>query len=132
MKTQVWADTAAPQARWFATADGTTPMACSRCGVVLGAEPFSTGPDGAACSNCVPIVQPTPAARRRAGARTPANRVLARAGLMLVPRPPFSGKALHETANVTEVHHPARGGNATRWLRHVAALTDQSRGRGER
>ncbi|MGI5201652.1 hypothetical protein ACQEU6_08730 [Spirillospora sp. CA-108201] len=132
MTTQVWAGTDRPEIRFFASEDAAAPMACSRCGNVLGADPFSAGPDGAACGRCHPIVLPTRARPGRASSLTAANRLLARAGVMLVPRPPFTGKALHEVANVTENHHPARGGNATRWLRHVAAITNQSRPRGER
>ena len=49
------------------------------------------------------------------------NRVLQRFGVLLVPLPP-SAKMLHEHANVSEVHHPSRGGNTARWMRHVAGL----------
>lgn len=121
-----------PEPRCYASEDEAEPTACYRCGAVLGAEPFSTSADGAACARCVPIVLPTLARRRAAAALTAANRALARTGFILVPRPSFSGTALHETANVAETHHPARGGNVTRWLRVVAALADQSRPGGER
>jgi hypothetical protein len=47
------------------------------------------------------------------------NRALRLLGLMLVPLPP-SAKMLHEHANVSEVHHPSRGGNTVRWMRRVA------------
>lgn len=48
-----------------------------------------------------------------------ANAVLGRAGLMLVPAPP-SGQMLREHANVSEQHHPSRGGETVRWMRAVA------------
>lgn len=40
-------------------------------------------------------------------------------GVIVVPRPP-SAKMLHEHANVSEAHHPGRGGNTVRWIRQVA------------
>lgn len=49
------------------------------------------------------------------------NRLLRRFGVLLVPCPP-SAKALHEHANVSECHHPSRGGNTVRWMRRVADL----------
>jgi hypothetical protein len=48
------------------------------------------------------------------------NRLLRTVGLMLVPVPP-SAKMLHEHANVSESHHPSRGGNTVRWMRKVAS-----------
>lgn len=47
------------------------------------------------------------------------NRALRPFGLMVVPVPP-SAKMLHEHANVSECHHPSRGGNGVRWMRVVA------------
>lgn len=47
------------------------------------------------------------------------NRVLRRFGVMLVPVPP-SAKMLREHANISEQHHPARGGNTVAWMRLVA------------
>jgi len=44
-------------------------------------------------------------------------------GLMVVPAPP-SAKMLREHANVSEVHHPSRGGNTVAWMRQVAHLRD--------
>lgn len=49
------------------------------------------------------------------------QRFLRRFGIMLVPVPP-SAKMLHEHANVSEVHHPSRGGNTVLWMRLVAKL----------
>lgn len=46
------------------------------------------------------------------------NTVLRHVGLLLVPKP--SAKMLNEHANVSETHHPARGGNTVRWMRQVA------------
>lgn len=47
------------------------------------------------------------------------NRVLRWFGVMLVPVPP-SAKMLREHANISEQHHPARGGNTVAWMRLVA------------
>lgn len=44
-----------------------------------------------------------------------------RFGFLIVPCPP-SGKMLIEHANVSEAHHPSRGGNTVRWMREVAEL----------
>lgn len=55
------------------------------------------------------------------------NRVLVRFGCILIPAPP-SAKMLREHANVSESHHPARGGNTVVWMRHLADLTDQAKG----
>jgi hypothetical protein len=49
------------------------------------------------------------------------NRILRHFGWMLVPAPP-SAKMLHEHANVSECHHPSRGGNTVRWMRKVAEM----------
>lgn len=49
------------------------------------------------------------------------NRALRPFGVMLVPRAP-SAKMLHEHANISECHHPSRGGNTVQWLRRVATL----------
>lgn len=49
------------------------------------------------------------------------NRLLAPLGVLVVPRPP-SAKMLREHANVSEVHHPSRGGNTVAWMRRVADL----------
>lgn len=51
------------------------------------------------------------------------NRALRPLGWMLIPRPP-SAKMLHEHANVTEVHHPSRGGRTVDWMRRVADLAE--------
>jgi hypothetical protein len=58
------------------------------------------------------------------------NRFLRPFGAMLVPCPP-SAKMLHEHANVSEVHHPSRGGNTVRWMRRVADLIGDSYARRE-
>lgn len=42
------------------------------------------------------------------------NRFTRRLGFLVVPCPP-SAKMLHEHANVSECHHPSRGGNTVRW-----------------
>ena len=47
------------------------------------------------------------------------NWITRRLGFLIVPLPP-SAKMLHEHANVSEVHHPSRGGNTVRWMRRVA------------
>lgn len=57
------------------------------------------------------------------------NRALRLAGLAIVPAPP-SAKALREHANVSECHHPARGGRTVAWLRRVADLVDLGTVRG--
>lgn len=49
------------------------------------------------------------------------NRITRRLGFLVVPLPP-SAKMLHEHANVSECHHPSRGGNTVRWMRRVADL----------
>ena len=49
------------------------------------------------------------------------NRVLRPLGVMLVPMPP-SATMLHEHANISECHHPSRGGRTVAWMRRVAAL----------
>ncbi len=46
------------------------------------------------------------------------NALLRRFGLLLVPKP--SAKMLHEHANVSETHHPSRGGKTVAWMRQVA------------
>ena len=51
------------------------------------------------------------------------NRLLSRTGMLLVPAPP-SAKMLHEHANVSECHHPSRGGNTVAWMRKVAAIVE--------
>ena len=51
------------------------------------------------------------------------NTVLRRFGFIIVPLPP-SAKMLREHANVSETHHPSRGGNTVRWMRHVADILD--------
>lgn len=51
------------------------------------------------------------------------NRRLVRHGLLIVRRPP-SSKMLHEHANVSEAHHPAKRGNTVLWMREVADLVD--------
>lgn len=48
----------------------------------------------------------------------PVNALLRHVGLLLVPKP--SAKMLNEHANVSEAHHPSRGGNTVRWMRRVA------------
>jgi hypothetical protein len=53
------------------------------------------------------------------------NHILRWAGLMIVPRPP-SAKMLREHANVSECHHPSRGGNTVQWMRRVADRMEQS------
>lgn len=50
------------------------------------------------------------------------NRLLRRLGLVIVPMPP-SAKMLHEHANVSECHHPSRGGRTVEWMREVAEAT---------
>lgn len=47
------------------------------------------------------------------------NKVLRRFGVIVVPVPP-SAKMLREHANVSEAHHPSRGGNTVLWMRRVA------------
>jgi hypothetical protein len=51
------------------------------------------------------------------------NRVFRRFGVLLVPCPP-SAKMMHEHANVSECHHPARGGRTVVWMRRVAGYMD--------
>jgi hypothetical protein len=58
---------------------------------------------------------------------TAMNRLLLLFGVMLVPRPP-SAKMLHEHANVSECHHPSRGGNTVRWMRRVADMSGTRHG----
>ena len=52
------------------------------------------------------------------------NKVLSWFGVLLVPMPP-SAKMLHEHANVSEVHHPSRGGNTVAWMRKVASYVEE-------
>lgn len=52
---------------------------------------------------------------------TAVNRLLRRLGVLLVPLPP-SAKMLREHANVSECHHPSRGGNTVAWMRRVADI----------
>lgn len=47
------------------------------------------------------------------------NKVLRKFGYLVVPCPP-SAKMMEEHANVSETHHPSRGGNTVKWLRLVA------------
>lgn len=54
-----------------------------------------------------------------------ANRFLLRFGWMLVPEP-TSPKMLEEHANVSECHHPSRGGNTVKWMRHVSMMMLQA------
>jgi hypothetical protein len=42
-------------------------------------------------------------------------------GIILVPCPP-SVQQLEEHANVSEAHHPSRGGNTVKWMRQVASM----------
>lgn len=51
------------------------------------------------------------------------NRITRRFGFLIVPCPP-SAKMLHEHANVSESHHPSRGGNTVRWMRLVASYVE--------
>ncbi|GAA0641150.1 hypothetical protein GCM10009548_01640 [Streptomyces malaysiensis subsp. malaysiensis] len=51
------------------------------------------------------------------------NRVLRRFGYIVTPTPP-SAKMLREHANVSETHHPSRGGNTVAWMRDVADRVD--------
>lgn len=53
------------------------------------------------------------------------NRVLRRFGVLIVPCPP-SAKMLREHANVSETHHPSRGGKTVVWMRRVAELVEAS------
>lgn len=48
------------------------------------------------------------------------NNWLANTGYVLVPI--TSGKMLTEHANVSEAHHPSRGGSTVRWMRDVASM----------
>lgn len=52
------------------------------------------------------------------------NAFLRRLGIIIVPLPP-SAKMLREHANVSETHHPSRGGNTVRWMRRVADLVGE-------
>lgn len=61
----------------------------------------------------------------------PINWVLRRFGVLLVPLPP-GAKSLREHANVSECHHPSRGGRTVAWMRHVADLTGDGRGAHDR
>lgn len=54
---------------------------------------------------------------------TTLNRLLLRFGYVLAPAPP-SAKMLREHANVSEAHHPSRGGRTVAWLRSMADLID--------
>lgn len=54
------------------------------------------------------------------------NWVLRPMGLLVVPRPP-SAKMMREHANVSECHHPSRGGNTIVWMRTVAQLMGEDR-----
>jgi hypothetical protein len=54
------------------------------------------------------------------------NLALRPLGIMLVRRPP-SAKMIREHANVSECHHPARGGNTVRWMRAVADSMGEDR-----
>lgn len=51
------------------------------------------------------------------------NRLLLRFGYVLAPAPP-SAKMLREHANVSECHHPSRGGRTVVWMRGLATLMD--------
>ena len=57
------------------------------------------------------------------------NRILRASGYMLIPTPP-SRKMLREHANVSECHHPSRGGNTVAWMRLVASLIPKERSDG--
>jgi hypothetical protein len=54
------------------------------------------------------------------------NRLLLRFGYVLAPAPP-SAKMLREHANVSETHHPSRGGRTVAWLRGMADLVDSGK-----
>lgn len=54
------------------------------------------------------------------------NSLLRRFGYLIVPIPP-SAKMLREHANVSETHHPAKGGNTVEWMRHVADMVPAAR-----
>jgi hypothetical protein len=54
------------------------------------------------------------------------NRLLLRFGYVLAPAPP-SSKMLREHANVSETHHPSRGGRTVAWLRGMADLVDSGK-----
>jgi len=54
------------------------------------------------------------------------NRALRPVGVMLVPRAP-SAKMMREHANVSECHHPSRGGRTVAWMRTVADLMGKDR-----
>jgi hypothetical protein len=51
------------------------------------------------------------------------NRLLLRFGYVLAPAPP-SAKMLREHANISECHHPSRGGRTVAWMRGLATLMD--------
>jgi hypothetical protein len=51
------------------------------------------------------------------------NRVLLRFGYVLAPSPP-SATMLREHANISECHHPARGGRTVAWMRGLATIMD--------
>lgn len=46
------------------------------------------------------------------------NSITRRFGFLVVLKP--SAKMLNEHANVSEVHHPSRGGETVEWMRQVA------------
>jgi hypothetical protein len=46
-------------------------------------------------------------------------------GLMIVPLPP-SAKMLREHANISEHHHPSRGGRTVEWMRTLADRMDET------
>lgn len=52
------------------------------------------------------------------------NRVLGRVGIVVLPGPTPAGKMLMEHANVSEAHHPARGGRTVEWMRRSARWVD--------
>jgi hypothetical protein len=56
------------------------------------------------------------------------NRVLRAFGVLLVPCPP-SAKMMHEHANVSESHHPSRGGRTVAWMRLVGSYMEGKRRR---
>jgi len=74
---------------------------------------------GAAVGVWLGLHDPLRYRRPQGQAMTLINRLLRRFGLLLVPTPP-SAKMLHEHANVSETHHPSRGGNTVEWMRRVA------------
>lgn len=55
------------------------------------------------------------------------NRLLARVGIVILPvrrDARTTGKMLQEHANISEHHHPSRGGNTVRWMRRAARWID--------